>query len=486
MNSLRLLGWEMRLQQRYGMGVAAAFVAVSWIVILRLLPEASHVPLLPIVVVMDAAIFGFFLMTGMMFLEKSDRVLSALVATPLTARRYLATKIVALTLLALAACVAITAAVHGGATDWVALVVGVALVSVMTMLAGFILAARFNTINEYLLPSSAVLLLVQAPVFDHFGLWSSPAFYVLPPQAALVLVRGAFEPLALWEWVYGVGYCVVTIVGLFAWATRTFDRFVAGGASERASRRSSPRTTTRFRGLTALTLSDLRNLRRDPIAIFMLVYAVVVSFVGRWLLPWGFDRAAPWIDLEPYTLPIVSFLALQAGPLLLGAVLGLMLLDERDDRSLLALRCTPISMAQYGVVRGFVPVIVSVCLCFAGVYYVGLVDGPPLQIALVSGLAALEAPIVGLLLATFAGNKVEGLALMKGMSLLMFPPAVAWFFDAPVRYAFGIIPTLWPAEAFWRACGHGGAPWWPLAVGYASHGALLWWLGQRFKSKTAQ
>ena len=44
-----------------------------------------------------------------------------------------------------------------------------------------------------------------------------------------------------------------------------------------------------------------------------------------------------------------------------------------------------------------------------------------------SFLLALLAPIMTITLATFAGNKVEGLALFKGLNLVVFLPAAAFF-----------------------------------------------------------
>ncbi|MDR0271644.1 MAG: hypothetical protein LBJ26_26665 [Paenibacillus sp.] len=63
-------------------------------------------------------------------------------------------------------------------------------------------------------------------------------------------------------------------------------------------------------------------------------------------------------------------------------------------------------------------------------------------------MAALEAPLIALFLVAFASNKVEGLALSKGASLMVVVPAVAWFISSPIKYAFGIFPAFWIYEIF--------------------------------------
>jgi fluoroquinolone transport system permease protein len=172
-------------------------------------------------------------------------------------------------------------------------------------------------------------------------------------------------------------------------------------------------------------------------------------------------------------LRIATFFAVQTGPLLLGAVSGLMLLDERDESSLTSLRGTPLRIGRYALYRASGPVLLSIALCFGGVYFVGLVAAPPLRIAAVAAVNALGAPIISLALVSLAGDKVEGMALMKGMGIFMFAPVIGWFVDPPMRWLLGVIPTLWPAEAR-------GSFWPVIAVGLVSHLLLLWLLLRRF------
>jgi hypothetical protein len=485
MNAARYLGWELRLQLRYGMGYAAAFVALTWSLLLWAIPAHMHELIVPIALEFDAAIFGFYLMTGLMFLEKSDRTLSALSVTPLGGSRYLAAKVATITTQALVASIVIVLVAYDGAVSWAPLILGVCLQSAMTMLAGFATAARFRSINEYFLPSSVVLLITQLPLLDYFGIWSSPLLYVVPTQAPLVLLKGALTGLQPWQLAYGIGYGLVGCAATFHWANRTFKRFIAGGADERVHKKDVHRSSLRGRGLWALAAADVRNMRRDPFQMFILFYAVVIALVGRWLLPWAVRAAADWVELEPHLPLIISWMALQAVPIILGVVVGLLLLDERDERWLIVLRVSPMSLSKYVLFRTAVPVLLSAIVCVFSVHFIGLWIPDTVPLLAVSLLAGIEAPLIALTMATFANNKVEGLALMKGMSLFMYAPVVAWFLSPPWRFLPGIVPTFWPAEAFWRAGGIGGDPWWVIVAGFAVHIALLWWLARRFARRVA-
>ena len=92
------------------------------------------------------------------------------------------------------------------------------------------------------------------------------------------------------------------------------------------------------------------------------------------------------------------------------------------------------------------------------------------------------APLFALILSTFAANKVEGLALMKGLSVFMLGPLAAYFIDSDLQLLLGVLPTYWPTKAFWVA-GEGGNLWPYVLVGMVYHLLLLVWLLRRFQKK---
>ena len=72
--------------------------------------------------------------------------------------------------------------------------------------------------------------------------------------------------------------------------------------------------------------------------------------------------------------------------------------------------------------------------------------------------AALTAPLYALFVGTFAANKVQGFALLKGVGVLTWPPVLAWFVTSDWQLAFGLDPLYWPLKLVLdapasRACG---------------------------------
>jgi fluoroquinolone transport system permease protein len=214
----------------------------------------------------------------------------------------------------------------------------------------------------------------------------------------------------------------------------------------------------------------------------------VIAVAARWLLP----LFAAWLDrrygvaLADYQALATSTFVVLTNPMILGAVVGLLLLDEQDEGSLTALRVTPLGMARYIAWRTAAPVALCMAFSFASVVIVAPVfEAPPpgpLAMLAVAFLAALGTPLMALAVASVATNKVEGLAVIKGLGFLILAAFIAWWVPWPWRWLFGLFPTWWPTEAYWRFAGEPGpgGPWLVWGLGLVVHAALLWALGRRF------
>ena len=110
--------WDLVNQWRQGFYVAAAFVVALWVLVLLALPGTVVDLLLPFIVFFDLSIFGFYFMAGMLFLEKGDGVLEALVVSPMRSWEYLSAKSATLALLAVLVSVAIVLMAYRGVVNW--------------------------------------------------------------------------------------------------------------------------------------------------------------------------------------------------------------------------------------------------------------------------------------------------------------------------------------------------------------------------------
>ncbi len=111
----------------------------------------------------------------------------------------------------------------------------------------------------------------------------------------------------------------------------------------------------------------------------------------------------------------------------------------------------------------------------------GLVRTGVVPLMLMSLGAAPLAPLFALFLASLAGNKVEGFALMKASGILFLPPVLAYFVPDPLQWAFGVVPTYWQLKAFWLQRSGGAAYLALLAIGLGYQALLLVLLLRRFR-----
>lgn len=237
--------------------------------------------------------------------------------------------------------------------------------------------------------------------------------------------------------------------------------------------------------LRAFGANDLRSVRRDSLLIYMLAIPPLMVVLARLILPaaTGYLSRTFDLDLVPYYPMLLSFFFVLQIPLLFGVLVGLMVLDEKDDDTLTALRVTPISMSDYALYKGGAAVVLSFLYVLVALPLTGLMPASLLPAVVPSAvLSGLMAPIFALVISTFAANKVEGLALMKVLSIFMLGPLAAYFVGSSWQLLFGLLPTYWPAKAFWVA-GEGGNFWPHVLAGLAYALLLIFLLLRRFRQK---
>jgi len=502
--ALAMLRHDIRLQARSRVPAAAVVVFAVWITALAPLPTAAMPAVMPVVLFVDVAIFGFLLLAGLVFFERDERVLDAIAVSPLPAWAYVASKTAALSLVAVVLSLALVVVRMGPAApvSWPLVATGATLTSFVVCLAGLAFAVRFRNIFELLMPSVAFLAVLQLPLLQTVKLAESPWFWVFPTQGVLVLLEQAFgvdigagsAPLAL-------VHAGLWTAALFGIAVASFERFVRRGREPGGSRprstRDVPASGTAGGGSTAhvsrtlprpwtpafaLVRADVASIRREPVLLFLVAYPWVGILILRWFLPRMDAVLRPGFALADYYGLVTSIFALLTVPVLLGAVIGFLLLDERDEGALAAVRVAPISPSLYGAARTAVPMAMSLAFAFAVVAGLGFVRVPAAGLLAAALLAATEAPIVALLMASVARNKVEGLALAKGIGFLFLAPVIAWFAPAPWQWAAGVLPMFWPVKAFWMVA-EGAGPWHVAAVllaGALVHAAYFAAFARRF------
>lgn len=226
-------------------------------------------------------------------------------------------------------------------------------------------------------------------------------------------------------------------------------------------------------------LNDLLNVVRDPLLKWMIAMPFLMAIAVRFLVPEIAAWAMPMIDLVPY-YPMIMALVVVFVPILYGVCIGFLLLDERDEGMLTALKVTPVSMSNYLAYRVTAPMMLSFVSTLIAYPIAGLTGIDPVTLIVVALISSLGAPLFALVFAGFAENKVQGFAIQKMLGSVMMIPMVAYLIDPKWEFIFYLFPTFWPIRAFWEGSA-GGPNFWLYVLGAVIiHAVLIALLFKRF------
>lgn len=236
-------------------------------------------------------------------------------------------------------------------------------------------------------------------------------------------------------------------------------------------------------GIKGTGIVDLKQLQRQSFLLYLILLPLLSGLLVRVILPLAAERFADLIQLEIYYPLLVSAFLIVLTPTLMGTVIGFLLLDERDDRTLTALLVTPLPLHRYLLYRLAIPTLLSLILTILAVWICGLVSIDGWVLFGIALETALAAPVIALLYFCFSENKVQGFGILKILGAISFSlPVGAYFVAIPQQYGFGIFPLYWSAKAFWLACE--GSAWvgLPLIIGACCKLGLIKILMDRFYS----
>jgi len=188
---------------------------------------------------------------------------------------------------------------------------------------------------------------------------------------------------------------------------------------------------------------DAKNISRDLMLLILLPVPLFLALLLRFGFPLLTEQLSPWTDLEKFS-PLILMFILNLGPLLTGMVGGLLLVDEADDHVIPALAVTPPGKRGFLLYRLAVPFIWTLLVLQPVVVLSGLNPGWNRSLTLPYTLVtSLGAPLEALLIAVFARNKIEAMAVAKMTGILFMAPFVAWFAPGPWKFAGALFPGFW-------------------------------------------
>ena len=190
--------------------------------------------------------------------------------------------------------------------------------------------------------------------------------------------------------------------------------------------------------------SSFKLIRRDPMLLLLTLAPFIAGAVFRIGLPllqpvlmnaFAFDLA-PWYSLA-------DMLLLTLTPMMAGMLCGFLMLDERDQGVGEYYSVTPLGGVGYLASRLALPVLWSIVIAPVLMLLFSLTHPDMLRVLCIAVAGGVFGAVNTLMLLSFAGNKVEGLAVSKMLGLTMLPMLVPIITSSPWGLIAGVFPAYW-------------------------------------------
>lgn len=195
----QLLKTEISLQWRQGFWLVYFVFTAIYVTVLLNLPEKNRMLVSLILILSDTTMLGVIFIGALILLEKQQAVIQSLFVTPLEPSRYIWSKTISLSLIAVCMSILVYLPVWHFTAYSLLLLACIAFTAGTFVLLGLGLAVRVDTINQYFGLMMGASMLLILPVLPYLLLEQHPAFLFLPYVASLDLMLGARESLPLWR-----------------------------------------------------------------------------------------------------------------------------------------------------------------------------------------------------------------------------------------------------------------------------------------------
>ena len=173
---------------------------------------------------------GYMFIAALVLFEKRENTLMGLVVTPLRPSEYIQSKLITLTALGIGESLIVLVLAYvvwyGFGFNVALFLIGIIGLTVINTLFGLIIVVRYDSINNFLMPTLLFAGITQMPFTAAFGLWEPVFFYAIPTFPPLLLLLGAFNPITTGQIIYGVVGTIAVTAGLYWWGQVAFDRHI--------------------------------------------------------------------------------------------------------------------------------------------------------------------------------------------------------------------------------------------------------------------
>lgn len=178
-----------------------------------------NLTMIPIFIVMESVLVGFFLIAALTFMEKDEGTIRAYLVSPGKMPEYLASKITLMLLLGCMSALVLVSLTMGGQANYLSILAFVALGSIAAAISGLMLASFFDNISQASVWIIVVSIVLALPFMSYYFPSFAPALVkLIPTYPLLFTAREILFPTGNAKMIYStlLGLCVFNILGYIA------------------------------------------------------------------------------------------------------------------------------------------------------------------------------------------------------------------------------------------------------------------------------
>ena len=184
----RLICSDIHFQWKYGFYFIYFILTVLYVCGIASLPGHWKTDIASIMIYSDPAAMGLFFMGAIVLLEKSQKVLNAIVVSPVKMSEYILSKTVAL--IAISTVIAMILGLVSGSNQLLSIAVGTALTSAIFTMLGIIAATKISNLNQFLIVIMPIEIVCFVPPIVGLFVKSPDIFRFFPFTACMNLITG--------------------------------------------------------------------------------------------------------------------------------------------------------------------------------------------------------------------------------------------------------------------------------------------------------
>jgi hypothetical protein len=175
--------------------------------------------MIPIFIVMESMLLGFFLIAALVFMEKDEGTIRAYLVSPGKVPEYLAAKITLMVLLGCISAITLVSLTLGTGVDYMEMLILVILGSIAAAIGGLILASFFQNISQASIWIIVIGIVLSLPFMSYYIPSFAPRFVkMIPTYALLFSAREILFPTGSREIIYRtfLGLLTFNVIGYMA------------------------------------------------------------------------------------------------------------------------------------------------------------------------------------------------------------------------------------------------------------------------------